>query len=860
VRVTDFGLVVLASGGGEERTGEPSRSGDTPLTEALTRTGLVVGTPNYMAPEQFAGKPATARSDQFAFCVALHEALYGHRPFAGTTTEAIAIAVQEGNVLPPPVGTKIPSWLRRVVLRGLAVAESERYSSMHELLAALGHDPGRRARWIGVGAASCLAIAGLVVVLRPQRGTECDGGGSRSAEIWTAERRIRMQAAFGASGRAHAAASFAHSAQLLDAWTEAWKAGYREACEATHVRGEQSEHVLDLRMQCLTRALHETGATIDLLVAGSGDAVDHAVTALLALPPVSRCDATAVSAAVPPPEDATTAAGVAQIRARLDDARGLDRLGRYREELALLEPEVATSRSLHYPPALAEALVAIGKVEFALDDRSSTDSLREAMLVATRAGDSSTALEATAYLVLALAATPAHHDAGHEIAALADAQAERTPPPIETAVRLDLSIGYLAERRTDYATARTRFEQALARAKKELGPDHPQVTHSMHMLGELARVQGRFKEAEQIAQTVVELREREVGKDHPDYANALNDLAVVYRAEDKHAEAKQLYERVLAIRIATYGADHPEVAAVLKNLANVYADEADDTRALELAQRMVSIYEHRYSPDSFEVAEALDNLGTVYATKGDYVRARASAERALAVLERVMGPEHPRVAMALSNLGTIAQGESKYDEAAALYQRAINIAESKLGAEHPDVADYLTNLGGAQKQLGKLVEASASYARAIAIAEKTYGPEHTHVAMLLTNHSHLQYELKDYAGALASAQQAQAIFEARYGKDHVYVAYSLTVIGSALVELGRPREAVPVLERSLAICLAASGDSPIAETRLAMADALIATKQSRARAVELARASLADYQHRHDEGGAALARQWLASH
>ena len=61
-----------------------------------------MGTPAYMAPEQHAGGTADARSDQFAFCVALYEALYGQRPFAGDNVASLAASVLDGALRPAP--------------------------------------------------------------------------------------------------------------------------------------------------------------------------------------------------------------------------------------------------------------------------------------------------------------------------------------------------------------------------------------------------------------------------------------------------------------------------------------------------------------------------------------------------------------------------------------------------------------------------------------------------------------------------------------------------------------------------------------------------------------------------------------
>lgn len=114
-----------------------SVSGSFDLQVAVTRTGIVTGTPAYMAPEQHLGDPGGPASDQFAFCVSLWEALFRQRPFAGENFFEIADAIVEGRLVQPPGSARVPGWITRLLERGLANEPERRHPSMRSLLASL---------------------------------------------------------------------------------------------------------------------------------------------------------------------------------------------------------------------------------------------------------------------------------------------------------------------------------------------------------------------------------------------------------------------------------------------------------------------------------------------------------------------------------------------------------------------------------------------------------------------------------------------------------------------------------------------------------------------------------------------------
>jgi serine/threonine protein kinase len=170
VRVTDFGLARSVLVPDEAAQAQPVMSA---LDVALTATGTVLGTPRYMPPEQLTGPDLDARSDQFSFCVALYEALYGRHPLPGGTS--VAMLDHGDRAAAPPAGSKVPPALGRAVLRGLERERARRFSSMGALIDALEvRLPRSPMRYAGLATLAILVAGGTTAAVIAQQRTPAD--------------------------------------------------------------------------------------------------------------------------------------------------------------------------------------------------------------------------------------------------------------------------------------------------------------------------------------------------------------------------------------------------------------------------------------------------------------------------------------------------------------------------------------------------------------------------------------------------------------------------------------------------------------------------------------------------------------
>jgi tetratricopeptide (TPR) repeat protein len=607
------------------------------LSLKLTQTGVQVGTPAYMAPEQFAAKRPTARTDQFSFCVALYEALYGERPFAGNSVLELMTNVLEGHVRPAAEKARVPGWIRRVLLRGLSTEPDARYPSMKALLAALEADPWARRRRLLAMTAGAAAIAGVAFAAsRVGAGarTTCAGGGARFAGIWEAgaaasPRKETIRAAFAATGKSFAAQAFVATSRLLDDYVSRWTAMYRDACEATSVRGEQSAEVLDLRMACLNDRLGNVRALTDVFVGADDGVVAQAASAAGSLPTLDRCaDVPALKAVVKPPEDPGTRRRVDELRGELARVKALADSGRCPLARKRGDELIAAIRPLKYHPLLAEALLEIGiSTEFCSEAGALLAQAKEAYFESVAGRDDVLAARAAACAAHRLGGSLGQPASARDWLLVARASTERlSDRSIVEGILLDAE-GTILEAEHDFEGFVKKDREAAEATAKTFGPDHPLAIAGLANIGDSLEVAGHYEEAEAADAKALAAVSRVLGPEHPLAAIVCANACEALNRAGQFAKARPLCLRAMDIwRVV--GAESGPKSFALTELGVTLVGEGKPAEAIAPLEQAIAWRTAEHAGPEYLGRTRFALARALWSQPAQHVRALALAKQA----------------------------------------------------------------------------------------------------------------------------------------------------------------------------------------------------------------------------------------
>jgi eukaryotic-like serine/threonine-protein kinase len=664
-KVTDFGLARRFD---DERSEPTIASRDAPVSQshAPTMSGVVAGTPRYMSPEQHVGAAPAATSDQYAFCVALMEALVGRPPFAGKDIDELATAKLAG----PPAAPRVPGMPRAIaaaIVRGLQPDPAQRWPELAALLGELERATRPRVRPLAATAIA-LALVGSVGALAwsSARGApSCDDGTKRLSDVWNPDHAARIEAAMTATGASFAAESWARARAELDDYGARWIAGFDEACRATHVRGEESKALLDLRIACFERARSHLRATIDRLAQADRAVAENAIGTVRAVPALSLCsgDAGRLGAEILIPDDPQLAAEVAELREHIDEARVASRSGHDEDALASLQTIAVDVEATGFAPLIAEHASVSGRAENELAHYDEAERFYQRAFALSLAGGH------------------------HRLAA-------------EAAINESALLG-LARLRS--AEGMIYAEVAIGLARAASNPDFE--IDARFMRASIQSYQGQLAEAEAETRAVIELAERA-----PDYDDLrllwyYPLLARVLYLRGAYAESEAEMRLIEQETIRIYGEGHPNTAFAWTGLSAVLFEEGELDEAEQFARKAIAGYEAAYGPRYDGLIQARDNLASVLQAAGRSAEAEVEYRAALALTIELHGPEIVTVGTIRTDLGEALESLGRDREAEAEYRAALALLEAKKGDGGPQLVNAKCGLGSLLRSRGRVADA-----------------------------------------------------------------------------------------------------------------------------------------------------------
>ena len=806
VRVADFGLARQESSATSDVA--PGMKTDPAGGVELTRTGGVVGTPLYMAPEQHMGESVGPAADQFAFCASLYEGLYGEPPFEGAGLAALVEEKLSGE-LEARGKADVPRWLGKIVSRGLAPAPEDRWPDMATLIDAIeeGRRPRRGAWYLAAGAAA-VGLVALVgwpesAATAPDPCTEMRAG---LTAAWNDDIRARAEQAALATGLPYAEPTWSSVQRVLDDYAVEWSESREQACRA-HERAEESDELYQRRLECLDERQRQLGQVATAFTEADAQTLERAMDLVGAIDPVEGCQAPAsIFMQQVRPEDPAERKKGMETLAQTDRAWSLYSLGRTKEAEEIssgLRTELDVITDL-----AARAEVLRLSSEFTPDKRAKIATARRGLREAIRSRDEGRVLFAYGTLVTHLNFAGEWDEAIEqlEMALAVCDRAESLAPD---------DASWLEFLNTNRGTYETLYAAALSGK----GDHHGSIAH--------------FERA-------LELREPIKDTQPEKYIVTQNNYGEVLRKTARYEEAIDHYEHALVVAQGFHGVEHPNVAMILGNRAATLIEMGRFDRAREDIERVLTILRVKFGERHFQIGLNLFNLATIELAGGNLDRAQALAEQTESIFQEFSPAPSALVGIAMVMRGSIQRAKGNLDEAEKLGVDSVAMLRIAFPQPHELLATGLTELGTTQLERGRLTQAEATLRDALRSFEQSVGTETVTAALTKALIGHLLTQRRAYEEAETFFAQARTTLEP-YG-EHPSLVEVLRLQAELLAATQREAEAIDALRKGLEI--AAQGNT----------DALLnRTVQGRSRRVARAR-SRAGRTDSRGQGGLRAAR------
>jgi eukaryotic-like serine/threonine-protein kinase len=669
--VLDWGLAKSVAGddASTEAGGEAPSPGPSP--DELTATGVVLGTPQYMSPEQARGEPVGPAGDIFGLGLVLYAILTGRSAFDESSFRGAdpLKAVREAAIVPPRRRDPgLPPALEAICLKALAARPEDRYTTAR----ALADDA---TRWLGDEPVTAWREP---VTVRARRWSRRHRTAVMTAVAALVAGAVGLGAVVAVQARANV--------RLKGARDDTAKA--LAATQAALAKSDESLKQAEAVKTFLVEAFRSPDPSQDGRQMKVVDLLDRASKRLAKQ-----------SAGSPATQGALLdALGVTYHGLGLyDQAVNLLTRARAVREAALGPDHPDTLASCNY---LANSYHAVGRLPEAIALHGSILKLREAKLgpdhhltlqsrnnLANAYLESGRTSEAIALYELTLKLREAALGPDH---------------PATLGIRSNLALAYWTVGRLSEAIAL--HERTLKLRETKLGPDHPDTLASRSNLAIAYQQSGRTSEAIALHEATLRLREAKLGPDHPDTINSRGNLAAVYSAAGRTSEQIALLKATLKLREANPGPDHPDTLANRGSLASAYQASRRTSEAIPLYEMTLKMQEAKLGPDHPYTLGSRQGLASAYDSLGRRAEAEGLYRDVLVRRRKAAPPDSPLLADDLAALAGNLLEQARWSEAEPLLREALAIREKSTPDDWRRY-DAMSLLGGALLGQGRHTDA-----------------------------------------------------------------------------------------------------------------------------------------------------------
>ncbi len=737
VRVADFGLA---------NAPDMTPSGTNLSSHSLGPDATALaGTPAYMSPEQFRGEPVDPRSDQFAFCVALYEALEGRHPFEGNTLSQLQGHIALGQVRPFQ-HAGLPPAVRAVLLKGLKASAAQRAPSMPALLKALEQrspSPGRK--WL-VGAA---VGAGLLVVTAGVRFLTEDQDRCRTSAaaqlrgVWDPQVRAQAERAFAASRLQFVKDLWTPVSRQLDAYASSWVQQSARVCR------ESGTEPNDRQQHCYERRLRALGSFSTWLREGEPK-LEHSLEGALALGQLEACSAKA-GGGRSLPQDPLLRASVERLRADVDEVELRFRTARIAEAKALLAGTRLEVEALKYEPLQAELLLVEGGALLDSDGKAAAEPLLvKAIALAEANRDDEVA--AQGWLAM-LNLSRAQAKAPALLGELASAAVARLGSPPRPRALLELGLGLRAFDEGRYGPAAETLARATELCEAAFGPHASETASALSLRGLALQSLGKEEQAIPLLERAVAATEQGMGVRHPELARILSPLGNLYYDVGRRAEGLAALRRALAVVEAAVPEDSVQVLDPLIGLSRHLVLE-EDPSASAFLERALALRKAKGLYEQAGTVSPLALLGRARFQQGREEDGMRLFREAVALGKRTFGEAHVRMAVALLHQCSVTPSRRFRRDIVKACEGALAVAGASSGPVNYNAFKALLSLGRLAALDGRDALAAGHFKRAIQLGEALRGEDSQTLAAPLLGLGESQLRMGQRALGVASLARA----------------------------------------------------------------------------------------------------------